>query len=169
MSKPFCALRASLDTEEEATQARDIPPSEISPSSVSSTRRLPADVPAAEPAAISRLVELRPMRRTWERTLSNLGTVPEAAADEICSSTRMGASHLPLGDLHVAVHRVNETVTVSVLDLTEAGERLLSHVARVHRASLDIDDGNLEGRVLGGGKLKSLRSQEQTNRKDIRE
>ena len=95
MSKPFCALRASLDTEGEAPEARDTPPSEISPSSVSSARRLPADLPAADPAAISRLVELRPMRRRWERTLSNLGAVPEAAAAEICSSTRMGASHLP--------------------------------------------------------------------------
>ena len=42
MSKPFCALRASLDTEEDAC---DSPPSETSPSSAldvpSTTRRLP--------------------------------------------------------------------------------------------------------------------------------
>ena len=61
MSKPFCALRASLDTEEEATEARDAPPSEISPSSTSAARRSHSSRRSEDPV-LSRRDELNLIR-----------------------------------------------------------------------------------------------------------
>ena len=61
-----CAHACVSTLTEEATEARDAPPSEISPSSTSSARRLPAGLPAADPAAISRLVELRQLCESEE-------------------------------------------------------------------------------------------------------
>ena len=99
MSKPFCALRASLDMEEDAC---DAPPSESSPSSALDApsvlaRRLPLIVAAPGCATrveveafFSRLAALRLKRRATVRRCEKLGAAvrPELTPRALHHSSR---------------------------------------------------------------------------------